>query len=146
MGTGEAVRVLTLDDMEIRQHAFRRWFLTHEHECVYTAPEAIRLLGGPAYDIVMLDHDLAEEHYLTVSEGLSEVVLPGEPTYSPGTGMDVVDFIVAQKRADAPNAPKLVIVHSWNPTRSIEMVARLRDAGVPVWKIPFTPTLPFQLE
>ena len=137
------MRVLTLDDMEIRQAAFRRWFLTHTHDEAKDAPSAINLLEHFDYDLVMLDHDLAEEHYLTVSEGLSEVARPGDPVYSPGTGMDVVDYIVSMPFA---RKPKRVIVHSWNPTRSFEMVRRLQDADVKVWKIPFTPTLPFQLE
>lgn len=136
------MRVLTLDDMHLRQHFFARWFEGHEHVHAWTAPGAIRELEGPAFDLVMLDHDLAEEHYLTVSEGLSEERLPGQPVYAPGTGMDVVDFIVKQVRAGAPNVPRKIIVHSWNPLRSMEMFSRLREAGVPVWKIPFNPQSP----
>jgi hypothetical protein len=137
------MRVLTLDDMEIRQQAFRRWFLIDTHDEAFTAPDAIKLLENFDYDVVMLDHDLAEEHYLTVSEGLSEGPLDGVPEYKPGTGMDVVDYIINMPEE---RRPKKVIVHSWNPSRSQEMYNRLRDAGFNTWKIPFTPNLPYPLQ
>lgn len=138
------MRVLTLDDMEIRQNFFRRWFREHEHHVALDAPTAIVLLDcsgrlEPVFDLVMLDHDLAEEHYLTASEGLSET---GDDGYAPGTGMDVVDHIV---KMPVEQRPKRVVVHSWNPTRSVEMFNRLRDAGIAVWKIPFNPTTPISL-
>jgi CheY-like chemotaxis protein len=137
------MRILTLDDMESRQREFRRWFVGHTHDEAQTAPDAIRLLEYFEYDLVMLDHDLAEEHYLTLSEGLSEDLVGDGPLYSPGTGMDVVDHILQMPRKQRP---KKVIVHSWNMVRSVEMYARLQEVGVLVWKIPFNSTMPFTLE
>jgi hypothetical protein len=102
---------------------------------VRTAPEAIARLSEGRFDVVMLDHDLAEEHYLTLSEGLSENKAEGETEYMCGTGMDVVDFLVTQD-ADAHGA---IIVHSWNPMRGAEMHMRLRDHGVNSHKVQFDP-------
>ena len=138
------MRVLTLDDCHARQRYFRWWFQGHDHTEVYTAKEALDRLGEGQWDLVMLDHDLAEEHYLALSEGLNEgpVHKPdcrrhpcdcGASDYKKlaGTGMDVVDHIVSMPRE---RWPKLVIVHSMNPVRSLEMVRRLADAGVVVMK------------
>jgi len=136
------MRILTLDDMQIRQDEFRKWFIGTEHIAVATAKEAIDALGGPAFDLVCLDHDLAEEHYLELSEGMSEMAIPGSKIeYSPGTGMDVVDFLVQQAKADAPNVPRYVVVHSYNPGRAAEMVRRLYEAGYQVMRMPFGPSL-----
>lgn len=122
------MKVLVLDDMEIRHHVFRRRFIGHELTEARTAAEAIAALDATVFDQVQLDHDLSEEHYLTMSEGVSEDRLPGAPVYAPGTGMDVVDHIVAMP---PERRPKLAIVHSMNSARSPEMVARLKDGGVP---------------
>ncbi len=150
------MRILTLDDMAERQRAMVRWFVGHEHVHAWTAAGAIRELEGPVWDLVMLDHDLAEEHYLALSERPlchcvsqdSVALLPdpmcsdcggtgqGEPTYAPGTGMDVADYIAKMPKE---RWPKTVIVHSWNPVRSWEMSRRLNQAGVNVWKVPFNP-------
>jgi CheY-like chemotaxis protein len=101
----------------------------------WTAPKAIEALDShKPFDLVMLDHDLAEEHYLTLSEGMSEDRLPGQDEYAPGTGMDVAEHIAAMP---VDKQPKLVIVHSYNPLRSVEMYNVLREAGVAVHKIPF---------
>lgn len=132
------MRILTLDDMEERQRVFARWYAGLEHHQAKTADEAIMALRGPQYDIVQLDHDLAEEHYLKLSEGLSE---EGPIDYLGvcGTGMDVVDFICA---CQEHQRPKLVIVHSWNLVRSPEMVLRLQEHGVKAYWCKFDPNVP----
>lgn len=127
------MKIITLDDMEERARAFRKWFIGHEHTHVYTAKDAIEKMKNERFDLVMLDHDLAEEHYLIQSEGLSETWQPGMTKYSPGTGMDVVDFMV---KKESPMA-KTVIVHSYNPVRAPEMFRKLDDAGFIVHRLPF---------
>lgn len=134
------MKVLTLDDMQDRQRTFAIWYAGFDLVQVGTAPEAIAALAKERFDIVQLDHDLAEEHYLILSEGLLEGPVQGEAKYLPGTGMDVVDFIT-----DMPDdkKPKLVIVHSWNFARSLEMLRRLEEHRVKafLWKFdPKTPT------
>lgn len=128
------MRILTLDDMQTRQDAFARWFIGHTHDFAMDAPSAIKLLDSFDYDLVMLDHDLAEEHYLTMSEGMSEERQPGAPEYSPGTGMDVVDFII---NMPAERRPHTVIVHSYNTPRAIEMRSKLKDVGIVAYRVPF---------
>ena len=136
------MRILTLDDMKMRQDTFKNWYHTISHDLAYTAQEAKDLLDTRLYDVVMLDHDLAEEHYLEFSEGTSEVWAPGQPVYSPGTGMDVVDHIV---KMDDDRKPMMCIVHSWNSARAPEMVKRLRDAGVHTIRVPFSLMCPIIL-
>lgn len=120
------MRVLTLDDMELRQAAFRRWFIGCDLLQVFTSQAAIDALRTKGFfDLVMLDHDLAEEHYLTF----------GDEKYSPGTGMDVVDFIITMP---ADQRPKQVVIHSQNVPRSEEMLARLIEARVRSMRLPFT--------
>jgi CheY-like chemotaxis protein len=134
------MRVLFLDDMQARHDAAARWLEGQELVAVITASAAIEaLIKGPRFDVVMLDHDLAEEHYLTLSEGISESRQPGQEAYTPGTGMDVVDFLVQQKRANAPNLPNQIIVHSWNPVRAPEMQRRLLEVGFRSYQIMFHP-------
>lgn len=122
------MRVLVLDDAHIRHRGFRCEFQGHYITNTFTAPEAIEALKTQErFDLATLDHDLKEEHYLVATEGVSEDWQPGMPEYSPGTGMDVVDFICTMP---PEKRPLQVIVHSWNISRSPEMVQRLRDAGM----------------
>ena len=120
------MRVLTLDDSPLRQLSFRRWFAGLLHAEAYTAQEAIEALqAGPRFDLVQLDHDLSEEHYIG-DTGL-------------GTGMDVVDHII---RMEPGQRPYRAIVHSWNMPRAQEMVRRLEEAGVWVRYCRFDPNKP----
>lgn len=71
------------------------------------------LKGGlPTARLLSLDHDL----------GPSRARDDGE-RWDPGTGMDVVDYLVTQK----PSCP--VIVHSSNPISVPVMIMRLEEAG-----------------
>ena len=143
------MKILFLDDMEIRHKAFARAAIGHEVIAVKTAQEAIQALREePRFDYVSLDHDLSEEHYETMKTSLSEACAsvdcpisssphvrqlgcPGT-NYTPGTGMDVVDYIVSTMPKE--KLPRRVVVHSFNP-RAEEMVARLRDSSlVAEWK------------
>lgn len=130
------MKILFLDDMEIRHSAFTRNHIGHDIRQAFTAQEAIRMINANDFDVVFLDHDLAEEHYLKMSEGLSE-----EPTndgYAHGTGMDVVDHIIQMEPEDRP---KHVIVHSMNGVRGTEMTKRLKEAGIWCIHRPFNPNL-----
>lgn len=115
------MRVLALDDMETRQRVFQRWFAGFDLVQVYTAKEAIEALNGPRFDLAHLDHDLEAAHYDIVAHP----TMHGYQTVW-GTGMDVVDHILAMPR---DLAPVRVIVHSWNMGRAFEMVQRLNEGG-----------------
>lgn len=119
------MRILVLDDMETRHRVFRQCFIGCDTVHVETAQQAISALRkGPRFDLAHLDHDLTEEHY--------DAYNAGRPVTDEGTGMEVVNFIVAMTEEARP---KQVVVHSWN-RRATEMVARLKDAGVPArWEM-----------
>ena len=135
------MRILFLDDMQIRHDAAVRWFKGHELVQCYTAQEAIKALAGPRFDLVMLDHDLAEEHYLTLSEGLSEEPTHGnqQDSYAPGTGMDVALHICNMQMENLPNVPGIVVVHSWNPSRARQMHELMRERGINSYRSQFDP-------
>jgi CheY-like chemotaxis protein len=128
------VRILFLDDAKLRHETFA---LAHGGDSithVFTATEAVRALDElPRFDLVHLDHDLAEEHYLELSEGLRETPAPGDPPFDPGTGMDLVDHIIAMPAERRPGA---VTVHTHNAVGEA-MRARLDEARVPTSWVPF---------
>ncbi len=110
------MRILFLDDNEIRHRAFRRVSIGHVVDHVYTAAEAIaRLDRADVYDLVYLDHDLDWQ----ATAGLT----PLEET-----GQHVAEHIVGMPRARRPRA---VRVHSFNPVGGPRMIAILRSAGIP---------------
>jgi hypothetical protein len=124
---GPPKRILFLDDSRVRHDAFALSRGGDEILHVCTAADATRALdGGERFDLVYLDHDLAEEHYLEMSGGMRETPAPGDPPYDPGTGMDVVLHIL---QMPPERRPARVVVHSHNAT-AVEMVARLEHAGV----------------
>jgi CheY-like chemotaxis protein len=122
------MRILFLDDARVRHDAFALAHGGDEVLHVFTAAEATRALDLTArFDLVHLDHDLAEEHYLELSGGLRETPATGDLPYEPGTGMDVVVHVL---RMAPERRPVRVVVHSHNAIAE-EMVARLEQAGVP---------------
>jgi hypothetical protein len=121
------MKILFLDDMPVRHEAFLRNHIGHSVDQVWDAKQAIERLNENVYDVACLDHDLAEEHYEQFEAH----------EYSPGTGMDVVDYICVMP---LEKRPKNVIIHSLNP-RGVEMVNRLLDAGVRAMRAPFRPSL-----
>jgi hypothetical protein len=85
-------------------------------DIVRTADEAIEFIQNHDVDVVSLDHDLGDVHYLPYPIEI--------------TGMAVVDWMVKNKRF-----PKLVSVHSMNTPCANRMVSRLRDAGANVVRL-----------
>ncbi|HWW76662.1 MAG TPA: cyclic-phosphate processing receiver domain-containing protein, partial [Pyrinomonadaceae bacterium] len=83
---------------------------------------AVRWLAERDYHAVLLDHDLADEHYFS-----------NEPD-DERTG-----YAVALWLAEHPTAQRdaIIIVHSLNYTGAQRMVAVLRDAGREAEHIPF---------
>jgi CheY-like chemotaxis protein len=122
------MRILFLDDSQLRHDLFARSHGGDDVVHVFTAADATRALDAqPRFDLVQLDHDLAEEHALMASEGLKETPPPGLPVYSPGTGMEVALHIAA---LPPERRPRRAVVHTHNAIGA-EMVARLERAGVP---------------
>jgi hypothetical protein len=108
--------ILLLEDEYDRARTIQK-ALGANSGCVHVtnAPEAIVRLG-PKYtwDLVMLDHDLGKTK---------------EVRKTAGTGMDVVDWFVAQKDEDRADV-EVFLIHSFNNPRACEMFHRLRDAGL----------------
>jgi CheY-like chemotaxis protein len=105
-------RILFLDDMSERQEAAREIAkkLDVEIYSAYDAEAAINRLENNLFSAASLDHDLAEEHY-----GRSYTESP------PASGIEVARWIAEH------STPTLVMVHSWNPVGSTNMVNVLCD-------------------
>lgn len=80
-----------------------------------TAADAIRVLAGGHFDMVFLDHDL----------GLT-------PVEDPGTGMQVVDWMIRQSKERGRFRRTQVVIHSLNTLAGPAMRDRLERAGLNV--------------
>ncbi len=121
------MRVLVLDDDDIRHEQFKVNLEGHDVVHVHTVEEAGNALAAEKFDLVYLDHDLNDHGYESkgdTSYGRREL-----------TGFEVARYI-AQYLAPQKH-PTKVIVHSWNPPGARMMVAVLRDVGIPVTYEPF---------
>lgn len=99
------MRILFVDDEEMRHAAFRRAFSEDDRKHVYTVDDAIHALADEVFDLVYLDHDLNDYHL---------------------DGMDIVKSMCALPE---DLRPKEVVVHSCNVSRALVMVANLTQAG-----------------
>ena len=115
-------RVLIVEDDEARCAWFRERLRGSRLDVTCDVALAVRWLAERDYNAVLLDHDLADEHYFS-----------NEPD-DERTG-----YAVARWLADNPDAQRdaLIIVHSLNYTGAQRMLAVLRDAGREAEHIPF---------
>lgn len=124
------MRVLYLDDDDHRHFIAGIQFQGHEVTHVRNVEEAIKALDNdPTYDLVQLDHDLADKDYHEIKAGV----------YGELTGVDVAVHIA--RNMDRAKLPTRVVVHSWNPPGAKMMCEILRDAGISVVYQPFNPDL-----
>lgn len=126
------MKILFLDDDPARHRYFRLMSepSVHAFTAVKSAQEAIQTLESAGkFDLVFLDHDLAEEHYSMLWSGQA-----GYPGGAKGTGRDVSRFI-SMMAVDL--RPTTVVVHSMNPDGAKAMLADLRDTGVESHQIVF---------
>jgi CheY-like chemotaxis protein len=120
------MKILILDDEAYRHFIFDIKFQGHEVTHVYTADEAIAALDADdTYDLVQLDHDLADKDYRELKAGVV-----GEKT-----GVDAAVHIA--RYMDRSKVPVRVVVHSLNGPGACLMRDLLRDAGINVAYIPF---------
>lgn len=123
------MRVLVLDDDDYRHFMFNIAFKNHYVKNVRNVAEAVEALKEETWDLVQLDHDLADVHYHELKAGkVGEL-----------TGMDVAVHIA--RYMDREKLPTRVVVHSWNPPGAKAMVEILRDAGISVVYQPFNPDM-----
>ncbi len=125
------MKILFVDDMQERHTKAIQQNIGRIVTSAYTAKEAIRLMREQCFDVVCLDHDLADEHYLEVFEGK----VPGATLA--GSGTEIAAWM-ASKDFPQHNRPKQVILHSLNPAGRQRMLGLLRDAGFNVFEKPFT--------
>lgn len=121
--------VLIVEDDENRMAVFRgNLFVRDAITWAPTAADGIRLLKLHKYDLVMLDHDLADAHYMNI-----ELTAESAAAYElEDTGQDVARFI-----ATMDDPPPFVFVHSWNPTGALAMESTLKGAGISTFRSPF---------
>ena len=115
-----SLRILVLDD-DSRRH---EWFDANidGHDSVWSAKEARHALReNPRYDLVFLDHDLAEDYSVV-------------PAVWGEDGRTVARFIAAMP---AEKRPAMAHIHSSNWGGASEMEAILTAAGVRVARAEF---------
>jgi hypothetical protein len=110
------MKILFLDDAIERYFSFLRNNIGAEITWVPSAMIAIERLKEEAYDLVFLDHDLNEEHYLTYPDYIYE-----------GTGKEVVKYIIDNARKFSKTK---FYCHSLNFGGRNSMINSLRAAGL----------------
>lgn len=120
------MRILILDDMDVRHSGFAKVFADLDRTHVYFFSDTIDALNtkGP-FDVVYLDHDLGDFRVAEKNE------------YDrPYTGHDVALYIA--RVLDPDKRPGRVVVHSWNPDGARAMRQVLQDAGIPAVCLPYS--------
>ena len=115
-------RVLIVEDDEARCAWFRERLRGSRLDVTCDVSVAVRWLAEREYRAVLLDHDLADEHYFS-----------NEPD-DERTG-----YAVALWLAENPTAQRdaLIVIHSLNYAGAQRMLRVLRDAGREAEHIPF---------
>ena len=122
MESEDVGRVLIVEDDETRCAWFRERLKGSPLDVTCDVPTAVRWLAERDYHTVLLDHDLADEHYFS-----------NEPD-DERTG-----YAVARWLAENPTAQRdaLIVIHSLNYTGAQRMLAVLRASGREAEHIPF---------
>lgn len=119
-------RILIVEDDQMRRSWFDLQFARFERDITDQVAVAIQWLGQRDYDLIFLDHDLAEEHYfVTVADD------------------GLTGYAVAAWLAENPEqqAQAQIIIHSLNYPGSDRMLEVLLNAGRRAEHVPF-PYLP----
>ena len=116
------MRVLIVEDDEARCSWFRARLAGRELDVTCDAALALRWLDERDYAVILLDHDLREEHYLS-----------NEPD-DERTGYAVASWLAAHpdRQRDAE-----ILIHSLNYPGAQRMLRALLDAGRRAEHIPF---------
>ncbi|MFL6227213.1 MAG: cyclic-phosphate processing receiver domain-containing protein [Pyrinomonadaceae bacterium] len=115
-------RVLIVEDDPARCAWFRSRLADCELDVTCSVEEAISWLGERVYDLILLDHDLREEHYFS------------DERDDERTGYAVAAWL-AENAQTQPGAS--VIVHSLNYEGARRMLEKLLGAGFDAEHIPF---------
>lgn len=112
------MKILILDDDQLRHDGFKQELIGHTLEHTYTSKECIESLKNNDYDLVLLDHDLGGQVYVESGEN---------------TGWEVAEWL--SKNLD--KKPDNVIIHSYNVVGAKNMMNILEDSKY----IPFSKEL-----
>ena len=115
-------RILIVEDDEMRRSWFDLQFARFERDVTDQVAQAIQWLAQRDYDLIFLDHDLAEEHYfVTVADD------------------GLTGYAVAAWLAENPHqqTQALIIIHSLNYPGSDRMLEVLLNAGRRAEHVPF---------
>ena len=115
-------RVLIVEDDEARCAWFREHLRGRLLDVTCDVALAVRWLAERDYNAILLDHDLADEHY-----------------FSDAHDDERTGYAVARWLAENPDAQRdaLIIVHSLNYSGAQRMLAVMRDAGREADHVPF---------
>lgn len=104
------MKILILDDREIRHEYFKKLYIQHDLTHVYTSKECIDQLNINKFDVVFLDHDLG---------GTDNFEESGD-----NTGYEVAKWL----RKNEGKQPNQIILHSFNPVGRKNMKSLLPHA------------------
>jgi len=122
MTSDEGERILIVEDDPLRCAWFEQKFAGRRMDVTCDVAEAMEWLAARDYDVILLDHDLADEHYFS-----------DEPD-DERTG-----YAVAVWLANHPDRHRdaLIVIHSLNYAGAQRMLDALRDAGRDAEHVPF---------
>ena len=114
--------MLIVEDDELRCEWFRGRLSACDLDITCDAGEAVRWLAEKQFDLILLDHDLREEHYWS------------DERDDERTGYGVAAWLAAHRDAQPRGA---VVIHSLNYAGAERMLAALLAAGFDAECIPF---------
>ena len=122
MSHPEPQRILIVEDDESRCAWFRQKFAGREQDVTCDVRQAVEWLAERDYGVILLDHDLADEHYFS-----------DEPD-DERTGYAVAAWLAAHpdRQREA-----IIVIHSLNYVGAQRMLDRLHDAGRDAEHVPF---------
>ncbi|HYE65881.1 MAG TPA: cyclic-phosphate processing receiver domain-containing protein [Pyrinomonadaceae bacterium] len=122
MDDHQAGRILIVEDDEARCAWFRQKFTGREQDVTCDVRQAVEWLAERDYALILLDHDLADEHYL--SETLDD---------------ERTGYAVAAWLARHPDRQRdaTILIHSLNYVGADRMLKALHDAGRDAEHVPF---------
>ena len=115
-------RILIVEDDETRCAWFEEKFSGHEIDLTCDVAQAFEWLAGRDYEVILLDHDLVEEHYFS-----------DEPD-DERTGYAVANWLATHPER---HREALIVIHSLNYSGAQRMLDKLGEAGLEAEHIPF---------
>ena len=116
------MRILIVEDDETRCQWFQQKFVEAEMDVTCDVAQAARWLGERDYGLILLDHDLTEEHYFS-----------DEPD-DERTGYAIAAWLAAHPESQRDAT---ILIHSLNYLGAERMLSVLREAGREAEHLPF---------